>query len=345
MDCINQVVLHKVWGKGTIVELNKNIIDVSFECGIKKLQFPTAFEKFLIAENPKFQEFVLSLITEEKAREEAEVRAKLEEQERLKAKLADIKEPKPGRSKKKVERENIAFKCNFCDGGADDEHLGFRGPCSDTLIDYNIEVACHTWCCSDDAPCAMYYDGDISREELEEQCEGDGFVCYESKMLENWRAHAGYVVTGENKNRPMKLSKVQVNSLAILTTRYPDTKEKDRFVFGVFLVEDAFEGDAHEEGYVSTTSKYKIELSPKEAEQIKYWNYYFNKNAPDDISWGQGLHRYVDDVQAAQILKDIMNLKKGETDGSLAEELFEHFCKINGIDTNEIPKNNGALLR
>lgn len=49
-------------------------------------------------------------------------------------------------------------------------------------------------------------------------------------------------------------------------------------------------------------SKYKLELTPPEAKQIKYWNYYINKKAPDNISWGQGLHRYIDDIQAVQIL-------------------------------------------
>lgn len=345
MNTINQKVKHKVWGIGTIIELNGNIIEVSFDCGKKKMQYPNAFEQFLIAVDDEFQNYVLELIKAEKERAEAERQARIEEQERLKKALEDKNNKPAVKRVKKAHRENIAFKCNFCDGGSDDNHLGFRGPCSDKLIDYNIEVACHTWCCSDDAPCAHYYDGDITREELDEQCVGDGFVCYESKMLENWRASAGYVVTGENKNKPMKLSKVQINSLAVLTTRFPDTKEKDRFIFGVFLVDDAFEGDAHEEGFVTTTSKYKLELSPEEAEQLKYWNYYYNRNKPEDISWGQGLHRYLDDIQAAQILRDIAEIKKGKYDEKLSKEFFEYFCRINGVDENEIPENEGALLR
>ena len=38
--------------------------------------------------------------------------------------------------------------------------------CSDEMIDYNIEVAQHNWCCDDDSPCKQYYDGIITRKEL-----------------------------------------------------------------------------------------------------------------------------------------------------------------------------------
>ena len=51
------------------------------------------------------------------------------------------------------------------------------------------------------------------------------------------------------------------------------------FIFGVFLVDEAYEGDNREEGYVTTTSKYKISLSLDEAKQMLFWNYYHNENA------------------------------------------------------------------
>lgn len=107
-------------------------------------------------------------------------------------------------------------------------------------------------------------------------------------MLRNWAAFAGFALTKENNQRPMKLNKVQVNSLAILTTRVPYAPEKDRFVFGVFLVDEAYEGDNREEGYVTTSSKYKLSLSLEEAKKILFWNYYHNENAPEKAAWGQG---------------------------------------------------------
>lgn len=96
----------------------------------------------------------------------------------------------------------------------------------------------------------------------------DGFVCYESQMLRSWAAFAGYAHTKENYQKPMKLNKIQINSLAILTTREPYALEKDRFVFGVFIVDEAYEGDNREQGYVTTSSKYKLSLSLDDAKKF-----------------------------------------------------------------------------
>ena len=215
--------------------------------------------------------------------------------------------------------------------------------CSYELIGYNIEVARHSWCCNEEAPCSQYYDGIIDRETLDEQNDDGGFVCYESQMLRNWAAFAGFVLTGENKQKPMKLSKVQINSLAILTSREPYTPEADRFVFGVFLVDEAYEGDNRDAGYVTTSSKYKISLTQKEAKKILFWNYYHNENSPEKVAWGQGLHRYISDIQAASILYDIWKVKAGTKDEKLAKEFLDHFCKINAIRVDDLPVLNGAL--
>ena len=57
--------------------------------------------------------------------------------------------------------------------------------------------------------------------------------------------------------------------------------EEDRFIFGVFLVDDADEGDNLNEGFVKSNSQYHIELTPTEAVQLKFWNYHANDNSPE----------------------------------------------------------------
>ncbi len=308
------------------------------------MQFPEGFEKFLTFENPELQKYALDLLQEKRAEAVRIQKARQEEQERLK--LAKERELKPTpKGRKKVARANIAFKCNFCDGGCSKNNIGYMGVCSDGMIDYNIEVAHHNWCCSKDAPCTQYYNGDITRAELESIMQDGGFVCYESQMLTNWKAFAGYALTKENYQRPMTLPKVQTHSLCVLTTRLPETSETDRFIFAVFLVDETFEGDNRTEGYVTTSSKYRLSFSMEEAQHLKYWNYYVNSNNPENISWGQGLHRYIDDVQASQILRDIVELKKGTKDEALAVEFLDCFLQINGLEKSDIPKNNGALVK
>ena len=47
----------------------------------------------------------------------------------------------------------------------------------------------------------------------------------------------------------------------------------------------------------------------------------------------------------AQILLDIAELKSDPKERELAQQFFEHFCKMNLITAEELPKPNGALMR
>lgn len=255
-------------------------------------------------------------------------------------------EPREKKIPKKVQRENTAFKCNYCDGGKSKEQVGFSGVCSDAIIQNNILVENRTWCGADDSPCFHYFSGEIDRKELEAQMTDGGFACYESHMIRDWRASAGIIQKdGMNKGKPMRLNKVQANSLCVLTTRYPGSTEDERFIFAVFLVDETFEGDYREEGFVSTQSEFKIKLSPAEAERTLYWHYHANGNKPENPAWGHGLHRYFDDEEAVQILRDIVKIKHGTKDEQLAERFLEHFCRINRVDACNVPEPNGALAR
>ena len=50
----------------------------------------------------------------------------------------------------------IHFKCNFCNGGANDEQVGFCGICSDDNIKNNIENRKYTECCQKRNICFRY---------------------------------------------------------------------------------------------------------------------------------------------------------------------------------------------
>lgn len=343
INLMYQQIRHKCWGVGNVVEQTNSYIKIAFDVGIKQFQYPEAFEKFLECVSPQLQEEV-ALALDNKEQEEAEKKRKCQELIATENTMRNTSSS-PLRKKKKYTKENIAFKCNFCDGGKETNGIGYRCACSDELINYNIEKAHHKWCCSEESPCSQYYDGMIDRTTLDGYVEEESFVCYESQMLRNWTAFAGYVLTGETKQKPMKLNKVQINSLAILTTRIPYAPEKDRFIFGVFLVDDAYEGDNRDEGYVTTSSKYKLSLPLEQARKILFWNYYHNENAPEKTAWGQGLHRYITDIQAACILRDIAKLKEHTAEEELAKDFLEYFCKINCLDKDNLPELDGALKR
>lgn len=326
---IGSAVTHKAWGNGTVVEQSDSTITARFDIGDKKFIFPTSFDSFLSTEDPALL---------------AEIRAQksIVESKKQTVVITPVPPAPPQREKKKktarsVERSNVAFKCNFCDGGSSEICVGYKGICSDAMIRYNIETAKHVWCGSD-SPCKKYLDGEITRSELENL-----FACYESTMLTEWKACAGIVQNGIDKGKPMKLLKVQNNSLCVLTTRLPDSADDTRFVFAVFLVDESYEGDGREEGYVTNHSKWRVELTPDEAHKILFWNYYVNKNAPEKVVFGSGLHRYLDDIQATQILRDIVAVKEDVAGKALATDFFHHFCAVVGIEENDIPPCAGAL--
>lgn len=336
-------VIHKKYKEGKIVKFNDKNIWIEFASGEKQFSFPDVFEVFLKCTDNKTQEQLMELIEEKKQKEELERHAVIENFVKSRERVDPELNSRP-RKTRKVQKENVVFKCNYCDGGQNEERIGFYAPCSDELIRYNIEDAGHSWCCSEESPCCQYYDGLLDRKELDQMCENDGYVCYESQMLRNWTALAGYVLKGDQKNKPMKMNKVQVNSLAVFTSREPGEPERDRFIFGVFLVDEVYQGDDYEEGYVKTKSKYKISLSRDEAHKMLFWNYYRNEKDPENIRWGQGLHRYLSDEQAVNILKDIVEIKAGTTDEYLAKDFLDYFCSVNALDQNEISPKSGTLV-
>jgi hypothetical protein len=341
MNIKGQIVDHKVFGIGTVINADQNSIVVSFSVGEKAFQFPDAIGSYLKAEDKEFSSYA-EMLRQEKEEQEAEAKIKKAEEESNRR--AVLEREYSAKHTTKV-RANIAFKCNFCDGGKSGKQVGFEGVCSDAVINNNIAVEHRTWCNSEDCACLDYFNGEISREELDQKCEDCGFVCYESQMLRDWKALAGIVQKGDRKGEPMKLHQVQRNSLCVLTTRNPGSCENDRYIFGVFLVDDTYEGDGIDEGYVSTSSKYKLKLSPKEAQKLLFWNYHSNSNNPEVPAWNSGLHRYFQDDVAAQILRDIVGIKKETDDYLLAEEFLEHFCEINRVIISDLDAPDGALKR
>lgn len=343
MNLINIKVEHKKFGVGIIVEQNDAYLTIKFDIGEKKFMYPDCFAQgFLSIEDKEIYSQAISdmeIKLAEKAKKEEQ--EKLERERKEKERLEqEIKEKK---KLKKINRENVAFKCTYCDGGKNQDRVGFFGPCSKENMEYNINKEKHVWC-SLGSKCKDFLNGTIPYSDVEKEydkCE----LCYESVMLKNWVAGAGTIQTGINKGRPMKLEKVQLNSLAVLTTRLPNEPEEKRFIFAVFLVDDAYEGDNRESGYVTTKSKWKMVLKPEEANKILFWNYYACPNAPEVIKFGSGLHRYLSDMQAAQILKDIVDVKTDKQEKAFAEEFLTEFCNRVGLDVDEISEKEGALIK
>ena len=165
-----------------------------------------------------------------------------------------------------------------------------------------------------------------------------------NKAFSEWKVFSGVIKSGNNIGKPKKPIRLHQNSAVLLTSIDSDQPEKNRRILGVYMVDENFVGKICEDGYIPAHSKYRLQLSEQEAEQMLFWHYYTNEKAPHKMTWNTGKHRYFDNLWMAQILSDIITLKSDPNEKALAQQFFTHFCKINKIAVQDIPKPNGALM-
>ena len=228
---------------------------------------------------------------------------------------------------------NLAIKCNYCDGGSNQNRIGFAGICSDSIREYNIDIEKRAWCNNDRCPCFQFHKHRISRQELETiMSTPSNFVCYESTMLTDWKAQAGLTEDEETKRFGPTVHK---GAVCVFTTRSPNMAEKDRYVFGLFIIDELFHGNNRKSGYVKCNSKFHIELTPSEAKKIKFWKYYRNRKQPEKEVWGTGLYRFPTNRGIIKLLIDIIAIRDGKSRQEVADFL-EEFCRLNRLQKPEI---------
>ena len=363
---VGHLVTHTTWGTGTIISADSKYLTVSYnELGEKKYQFPKAFASFLTMDDDSLQKEILEEI-QRLPRSEKKVFQPIKRT--LHTDSVESAE-KPGklfvskgssgrrdldltslRSNFQQERnahfmtKNIAFKCTYNDGGKDVNGIGFLKVCSDSLIQRHIHDR-RRWCSTSGCPCKQYSDGLLSRQELDTLRDNKSLICYESCMLEEWKAQAGTIRNGMREGERIKIKNAFKNSVAILTTRLPGASEKERFIFGLFLIDDLYEGDENTSGYVSAQSDYRLFFTIEEAKKLQYWKYHSNKSNPSKPSWGTGLFRYISEIEGAQILRDAVDIKQGTQSEMLAIDFFNYYCSLYRLTHDEIGIPEGALTR
>ena len=111
------------------------------------------------------------------------------------------------------------------------------------------------------------------------------------------------------------------------------------------MVSSGFRNRGQNDESIPAHLEYRIRLSALESEKMLFWNYYVNEQHPDKIVWNSGRHRYFDNVWMAQILRDIVSLRKDPVQRDLAQRFLEYFCQANQLDANTLPQPDGALSR
>lgn len=72
MNLTGQKVKHRIWGSGVVTSQTETTIEIEFSIGVKRLQYPEAFEKFVVVEDTDIQTAILDNVREKKILEEKE---------------------------------------------------------------------------------------------------------------------------------------------------------------------------------------------------------------------------------------------------------------------------------
>ena len=283
MNFINKQVIHRLFGKGSVVGLTDTWIEVHFANGNKKFEFPDAFGTYLKLEDKEAAEIAMKL-KHEKEMQQSKVEAARKEM------MVQQEEERLRQLQRNKRMKNLKLH-----------------PSSQAVF----------WC---------------SKAE-------------QNKVFEEWKVFTGTIQSGKSKGQVRKLSRLAGNSACVITIREHNMAEEDRCVTGIFMVQDDFDGSLCEDGYIAAHPDYRLQLTEKESRKILFWNYYFNERFPKRMTWNAGRHRYLDNIWVAQILKDLISLRKNSDNEETAQSFFQHYCKANHINENEILEPNGALKR
>jgi len=217
----------------------------------------------------------------------------------------------------------IAFKLNYCNGGANPKCIGFRGICSDAVMNYNVNTAKRGWCSHEGNYCSKCLKKKISREELEQKwLNEDAGFCNESVTLSekyySWYAEAGW----NSDDKPRRINnKNLAGHLCVLTTVFPNMPDSSRFVFAMFVIKDVCDGGNDRADYVLADDYWRLEFRPSEVNQMNFWDIYSSSYK----RWGQGLFRYFDDAVAVKFLEQAVEAKRGTPEEDFAKEFLKQY--------------------
>jgi len=200
-----------------------------------------------------------------------------------------IKEPLLNRT---LKDGNIAFKMNFND-------KNWTGICSEDIYNFNaFSKQKKYWCSNEENNCQDWVDYDLDI---------DNNPCYESIALKCLGFTPGW---NHGQERPYTCLEAKKGKIALFTSREPGSEEKDRFIFAVMLIDKIIPFDESKQGleYYYGDKKKSIVLNKKN--YIMFWDHYSNPNAPDIITWGSGLFRYINDSVIRSILEEIIKSNK-----------------------------------
>ncbi|MDD4312884.1 MAG: hypothetical protein PHW41_10425, partial [Eubacteriales bacterium] len=167
-----------------------------------KFLFPSIFNSIMTIQDKSIQQEIQELCETENYQINRQQEERMTEFEQRFAPTPESKASKAKRARKYKDNNNVAIKCNYCDGGMNDQTFGYKGVCSDEVLRQNVSVIKRPWCSAAECECKRYTKGEINRAELEQMNQNGTFICYESRLLKDWVASIGRVQREKRTDKP-----------------------------------------------------------------------------------------------------------------------------------------------
>ena len=156
-------------------------------------------------------------------------------------------------------------------------------------------------------------------------------------MLREWAVSAfgTAYLSGSNYGKPRIASDIYPNTACILTGLDKGAPEENRYIWGVFMVEDDFVGSECTDGIIPAHPKYRLELSGEHYDRFLFWNFFEPPSRSKKPVWGSREFRYVSNWKTAHLLIDIYSATHGPKK-QLCREFFEYFCQLNKFSSEAL---------
>ena len=131
--------------------------------------------------------------------------------------------------------------------------------------------------------------------------------CYESRLFIDWGFGIGTYHSGAKKGHPIPIKKVNLSDIAVVTTRYPDQKEDERIIVGIYKIDKIGKSSTKVGTMLFADKNSRLELKKDIATHLKFWNYY-KTSSVNKKEWHEGLFRYLESKETDSILNDLKEL-------------------------------------
>ncbi len=160
------------------------------------------------------------------------------------------------------------------------------------------------------------------------------FKCVENekqRIFENGAVFTGNYLSGANRGNPRKPSRVYPNSVCLLTSCGEKESEENRIIWGAYMVRDDFVGPDCSDGLIPAHERYRIVLNEAESSSLLFWDF-MDSSGSQHLKWGSTEMKYFSNKTMADILNNILSMKRGTDDERLCKDFLRYFCKLNKID-------------